>query len=195
MTRWLRSVGYRTQAGGHPLNVDCSEEACRRLEARLEGLAEHTGQKVAIVGQSRGGTFARALAVRRPELVAGIVTLGAPTRLPAARPPAGVAQVGASPSSRRARARSARGAACAASAATTSRDDLGAVSRRTSRTWRSIDAADGIVDWDPAWTIGREREVRASHCGMAVNAEVYQEARLALASFAAPEDGVWAEAA
>ena len=34
---------------------------------------------MAIIGQSRGGVFARALAVRRPDLVSGIVTLGAPT--------------------------------------------------------------------------------------------------------------------
>ncbi len=32
-----------------------------------------------IIGQSRGGLFAKALAARRPDLVSGIVTLGAPT--------------------------------------------------------------------------------------------------------------------
>jgi pimeloyl-ACP methyl ester carboxylesterase len=33
---------------------------------------------VAIVGQSRGGNFAKVLAVRHPDLVSGIVTLGSP---------------------------------------------------------------------------------------------------------------------
>ena len=75
MTHWLRQNGYHTRRAGIRANVDCSEEACARLEARLEGFAEYTGQKVSIVGQSRGGVFARALAVKRPDLVEGIVTL------------------------------------------------------------------------------------------------------------------------
>jgi pimeloyl-ACP methyl ester carboxylesterase len=49
-----------------------------RLEARLERAVDGSGRKAAIVGWSRGGLFARALAVRHPELVAGIVTLGSP---------------------------------------------------------------------------------------------------------------------
>src|SRR5215211_7077631 len=79
MTHWLRQNGYHTRRAGIRANVGCSEEACARLEARLEGFAEATGQRVAIIGQSRGGVFARALAVRRPDLVSGIVTLGSPT--------------------------------------------------------------------------------------------------------------------
>ena len=43
------------------------------------GVRRGPGERVAIIGQSRGGVFARALAVRRPDLVSGIVTLGAPT--------------------------------------------------------------------------------------------------------------------
>src|SRR3954451_4710070 len=78
MTHWLRANGYHTRRAGMRANVDCSAEACERLEARLEGFADYTGQKVTIIGQSRGGAFARALAVRRPELVDGIITLGSP---------------------------------------------------------------------------------------------------------------------
>src|ERR1700712_3001498 len=79
MTRWLRENGYHTRRAGIRANVGCSEEACARLEARLEGFAEATGDRVAIIGQSRGGVFARVLAARRPDLVSGIVTLGSPT--------------------------------------------------------------------------------------------------------------------
>ena len=94
MTHWLRQNGYHTRRAGIRANVGCSEEACARLEARLEGFAEHTGQKVSIVGQSRGGTFARALAVRRPDLVEGIVTLGSPTVSQLRIHPLVLAQVG-----------------------------------------------------------------------------------------------------
>src|ERR1700754_2520913 len=61
MTRWLRGNGYRNHRAGIRANVGCSEEYVTRLEARLEQLFEATGQRVAIVGQSRGGVFARAL--------------------------------------------------------------------------------------------------------------------------------------
>src|SRR3954463_4063230 len=64
MTHWLRASGYHTRRAGIRANVACSAASCERLEARLEGFAEHTGQRVTIIGQSRGGTFARALAVK-----------------------------------------------------------------------------------------------------------------------------------
>ena len=37
MTHWLRQNGYHTRRAGIRANVGCSEEACARLEARLEG--------------------------------------------------------------------------------------------------------------------------------------------------------------
>src|SRR4051795_677277 len=78
MARWLKATGHRPCRAGISSNVDCSGRAIDRLERRLECLAEDSGQKVAVVGQSRGGSFARVLAVRRPDLVSGIVTLGSP---------------------------------------------------------------------------------------------------------------------
>src|SRR5262245_54401933 len=78
MTRWLRRTGHHTRKAGMRSNINCSEAAVGRLEERLEVHAEACEQKVAIVGQSRGGNFARVLAVRRPDLVSGIVALGSP---------------------------------------------------------------------------------------------------------------------
>ena len=45
---------------------------------QLERFAGHHGRPVTIIGHSRGGTMARILAVRRPDLVHGIVCLGSP---------------------------------------------------------------------------------------------------------------------
>jgi triacylglycerol lipase len=78
MTQWLRRTGHHTRKAGIRANVDCSSLAADRLGERLECLAEASGQKVAIIGQSRGGNLAKVLAVRNPELVSGIVTLGSP---------------------------------------------------------------------------------------------------------------------
>ena len=78
MTRWLRKTGHRTKRAGMRSNVNCSSAAMEPLVERLECLAETTGERVAIIGQSRGGNFAKVLAVRHPDLVSGIVTLGSP---------------------------------------------------------------------------------------------------------------------
>jgi pimeloyl-ACP methyl ester carboxylesterase len=78
MAVWLRRMGYAPKRAGLRFNADCSEAEMGRLELRLERAVERTGRPAAIVGWSRGGLFARALAVRRPDLVAGIVTLGSP---------------------------------------------------------------------------------------------------------------------
>src|SRR3954452_769054 len=80
MAKWLKSTGHRPCRAGIAVNVDCSERAVQRLERRLGGLGVESGQKVAIVGQSRGGIFARVLGVRRPDLVSGVVTLGSPLK-------------------------------------------------------------------------------------------------------------------
>src|SRR5919198_5850899 len=68
MTCWLRRTGLHTRKAGMRSNIDCSEAAVCRLEERVEVLAECRGEKVAIIGQSRGGNFARVIAVRRPDL-------------------------------------------------------------------------------------------------------------------------------
>jgi pimeloyl-ACP methyl ester carboxylesterase len=93
MTRWLRGTNHYAKRAGIRLNVDCSQASVSRLEEKLEGLVERQGQRAAIVGQSRGGHFARVLAKRRPDLVGGIVTLGSPLTDPLAIHPLVRAQV------------------------------------------------------------------------------------------------------
>src|SRR3954453_21677719 len=78
MTQWLRRTGHRTKSAGIRSNVDCSSASVERLAERLCCLAETSGKRVAVIGQSRGGNLAKVLAVRYPELVSGIVTLGSP---------------------------------------------------------------------------------------------------------------------
>jgi triacylglycerol lipase len=79
MTRWLRRTGHHTSRAGMRLNVACSGTAVERLERRLEQLVGRQGRRAAVIGQSRGGSLAKVLAARRPDLVAGIITLGSPT--------------------------------------------------------------------------------------------------------------------
>jgi pimeloyl-ACP methyl ester carboxylesterase len=197
MTHWLRGAGYMTRRAGIRANVSCSEVACARLEARLEGFAEHAGQKVAIVGQSRGGTFARALAVRRPDLVSGIVTLGSPTVSQLRVHPLVLAQVGLVSALGSARVpglftlRCLRGDCCSRF-----RDAITGDFPEDIPYLALYSRSDGIVDWhaclDPA---AQQVEVHASHCGMAVNREVYGEIAFALGALGDASSDVWAEAA
>jgi pimeloyl-ACP methyl ester carboxylesterase len=180
MTRWLRANGYRTRRAGIRANVDCSDETCARLESRLEALAAETGQRVAIVGQSRGGAFARALAVRRPELISRIVTLGAPTVSQLDIHPvvlAHVAVVGALGTGRMPgmfRLSCLRGTCCSEF-----RDQLRAPVEVPYVALYS--RTDGIVNWRSCLDPHAELvEVRASHLGMGLNAEVYAELANAL---------------
>ena len=198
MTSWLRAAGWHTKRAGIRANVACSEAACAKLEERLERLAERTGDRVVIVGQSRGGVFGKALAARRPDLVAGVIALGAPVRSQLAIHPLVLAQVGVVAALGTASApglfsvRCLRGDCCAAFRAALAGPfpaEVGYVSLYS--------RSDGIVDWrsclDPA--ADELVEIRASHCGMSVNAGAYRAIAAALRGFDERERTVWARAA
>jgi triacylglycerol lipase len=80
MVRWLRGGGWQTIRPAIRLNVDCMEPAVERLEQRLEAaVVAREGRRTLVIGQSRGGLYGWALAVRRPDLVETLVTLGSPS--------------------------------------------------------------------------------------------------------------------
>src|SRR3954452_5937729 len=185
MTRWLRRTGHRTRKAGFRSNIDCSETAVQRLEERIETMTETQGQKVAIVGQSRGGALAKVLAGRRPDIVSGIVALGSPLVDPLGVHPLVHMQVYAV-------------------------GTLGTLGMRgffkhscrwgdcCERFWEDLKApvapgvgflsifskTDGVVKWrsclDPAAT---QLEVRTSHMGMAVHEDTFRAVAGALAAF------------
>jgi pimeloyl-ACP methyl ester carboxylesterase len=177
MAKWLRANGYWTRRAGIRSNIGCSQDACTRLEQRVEALAERTGDRVAIIGQSRGGVLARVVAYRRPDLVSGIVSLGAPTLSMLRVHPLVLLQVGVVGALGTGRVpgllslRCLRGACCEPF-----RTDLPAAFPADVRYVSVYSRSDGIVDWhaclDPA--ADELVEVRASHCGMAVSEDVYR---------------------
>ena len=77
MSGWLRRTGHDPYGAGIGSNVDCSDRAVDRLERTLLRLHVRTGRPVALVGHSRGGHFAKALAARHPDGVRAVVSLGA----------------------------------------------------------------------------------------------------------------------
>lgn len=75
---WLTRLGYRPLTSGIRTNVQCSERLIDLLEAKLEHAVAIDGRRAHMIGQSRGGMLAHVLAVRRPDLVASVTTLGSP---------------------------------------------------------------------------------------------------------------------
>jgi len=76
MARWLRRIGYAPVRARLRRNADCAGATVARLSRHLRAAAG--AERVAVVGQSRGGLLGRALAVREHQNVAGLVTLGSP---------------------------------------------------------------------------------------------------------------------
>jgi pimeloyl-ACP methyl ester carboxylesterase len=84
MSRTLRRRGFRTYKAHIHANVGCTRTAADDLESRIESIVIKRGSRVRIVGHSLGGMLARGVAVRRPDLVSGIVTMGSPMLAPGA---------------------------------------------------------------------------------------------------------------
>ncbi|HUR06137.1 MAG TPA: alpha/beta hydrolase [Nonomuraea sp.] len=182
----MRTRGYRTHRSRIGINVGCSEKQCGRLEMRLERIAADTGQRVAIIGHSRGGILTKALAAARPDLVAGIITLGSPTHASKARdrPDAELAaRIVAS-----GHLPNLLSWKCLSGTCPTRFRRALVGSFPPSVSFVSIySRRDAIVSWracrDPA---ARHVEVDATHLGLAHNSAVYLDVTSALHTFWAP---------
>ena len=189
MARWLRANGYWTRRTGIRANVGCSQDACERIEERLEEVAARTGRKVALVGQSRGGVLARVVATRRPDLVSGIVALGAPTVGMLRVHPLVLLQVGLVGALGTGRVPGLFSMSCLRGACCEPfRTDLEQRFPPGVRYVCVYSRTDGIVDWRACVDGAADElvEIRASHCGMAVSVQAYEQVARALAAFAEP---------
>ena len=185
MTRWLRRTGHRTRKAGMRWNVDCAAAAMSRLEERLEEMAEQRGEKVAVIGQSRGGHFAKGLGVRRPDLVSGVVSLGAPQLDPLAIHPLVLAQVIAVGALGTLRVRGLFSRSCRSGECCESFwEDLSKPVPSEVAYLSIYSRNDGIVDWRACLDDGAALvEIDSSHCGMAVHPDAYRAIAAALAEF------------
>jgi pimeloyl-ACP methyl ester carboxylesterase len=175
MAKWLKEIGYRPGRARIRANVDCTERALGHLDCQLESLAERHGRRVRVVGQSRGGSMARVLAVRRPDLVEAIVTLGSPLLDEFAIHPLVRNQVRAVALLGSLGVRGLFSYGCRSDCCAQARRDLAAPFPGEVRFTSVYSRSDGIVRWraclDPA---AEHVEVISSHIGMAANAQVYR---------------------
>jgi pimeloyl-ACP methyl ester carboxylesterase len=171
LSRWLRRHGVRTYRSHMHANAGCTVEAGTLLEERLEQIADRRGSRVAVVGHSLGGMLARGLAVRRPDLVSGIVTLGSPMLAPGAHHVSLARSVQVLTLLSRAGVPGLMSFDCVAGECARTSFEEGRQPMPDGVDFTAVySRRDGIVDWraclDPQ---ARPVEVRASHVGMAVD--------------------------
>ncbi|HEY2180135.1 MAG TPA: alpha/beta hydrolase [Solirubrobacteraceae bacterium] len=176
MRGWLRRRGHRVLTSGIRTNVGCAEQVVQRLQKRLRALADEAGEPVFLIGQSRGGSLARALAVRAPDAVCGLAMLGSPVTdslavsTPVLRTVRWVAALGDLGVPGVFSSTCKDGECCA-----DFRVDLAGGLPRGLAATAIYSHSDGIVDWracmDPD---AHSVAVESSHCGMSVNVNVYR---------------------
>ena len=186
MAGWLKRTGYRPSRAGIVSNVNCAGVLLPRLEQRLERLVDLQGKRAAVVGQSRGGTLAKVLARRRPDLVSGVVALGSPQVDPLAVHPLvrlqveAVSRLGSLGAPGLFKRSCINGDCCSSFW-----EDLAGPLAAGIPLVSVYSKSDGVVDWhsclDPDAT--ELVEIRASHCGMAVSAAAWRAVADALESF------------
>jgi len=176
LRHWLRRRGHRVRMSGMRINVGCAERIVSRLEEQLRELAAECDAPVVLIGQSRGGTLARVLAVRDPENVSGLVMLGSPVcdglavSQSVLRTVRFLARLGDMGLPGVFSTNCKDGDCC-----TAFRDDLTAALPPGVEAVAVHSRSDAIVDWracvDP---YAESVEVNSSHCGMSVHPEVYR---------------------
>jgi hypothetical protein len=169
---WLRRRGHRVRGSGMLINIGCAGERLNELERTLAEFDE----PAIVIGQSRGGTLARALAAGRPESVAALATLGSPVLDPLAVSPPVM--------------RTVRSVALLGDLGLPGVFSSGCLDGDCCAGFHRLLAAplppemptlaihsrsDGIVDWEACLDpYANCVEVQGSHCGMGVNAAVYR---------------------
>ena len=182
MSRSLRHQGFRTYRADIRANVGCTLAAAAQLEERLEEITQRRGSKVRIVGHSLGGMLARGVAARRPDLVAGIVTMGSPMLAPGAHHVSLARSVDLLVRLNRAGLRNLMAEDCVAGQCAQESFDQARAALPAEVEFTAIySRRDGIVDWracvDPVATAV---EVRCSHLGMAFDPAVIAAVSTAL---------------
>jgi triacylglycerol lipase len=186
---WLGRIGYRPYLSRIGHNAECFDIVLERLFDTIDAARGETGRRVHLVGHSLGGMLSRAAAVRRPERIASVITMGSAFRGTRCHP-----LVLSAVSATRVRIRSREtgrihrecftlGCGCAA---------VGAIQTRLPASVPQIaiyTRTDGVADWrfcindDPQ----TDFEVLGTHVGLAFNPAVYRLIATHLSSAAGKE--------
>ncbi len=182
MFSWLRRLGYQPYMSGMGRNAECPNILTSRLTETVNSAYLESGRKVHLIGHSLGGSVARSVGVRQPQLVASVTTMASPFRAVRAHPMV----LGAAMMVRR-RILSDPDVQSECYSGLCSCDFFDSLRRplRKSIIGAAIyTKSDGVVDWrccvngDPETDI----EVQGTHVGLVFNPQVYRHVAGVLAS-------------
>jgi triacylglycerol lipase len=181
MQLWLRRIGYRAYFSGIGRNVDCPELLTHRLLMTVRQVYEETGEPVSIVGHSLGGMLARAVAHREPEMIRQVITMGSPFRSVRAHPLVLSAanfvrsNIVRERKRRREVTQACYTADCTCGFVSTLKGEGSEPEHNVYERTAIYSRVDGVVDWHACIEDDEalNREVTATHIGMAFNPEVY----------------------
>lgn len=78
LRRFLSHLGYQVYPWELGLNLGPRDHVIKGLVDKVRAIQKEHGQKVSLVGWSLGGAMANAMALRMPERIRQVVTLGSP---------------------------------------------------------------------------------------------------------------------
>ncbi len=171
----LRAQGYRTYRSGIRLNARCVLETGQALEERVEQVVDRRGQRAVLLGHSLGGMLSRNLAARRPDLVAGLVTMGSPILAPGAVHTLLRLDIAVLHQLQRLGLSGLMGVDCTTGTCAQESWEQSALPLPRQLPYTAIySERDGIVDWRACLVPGAEHvQVPSSHCGMALDPRVF----------------------
>ena len=77
LRRWISRIGFRASTSGLWVNAGCPDRLTSEVQSWI-GRQASPARKIVLIGHSRGGILARALAVRLGTRVSHLITLGSP---------------------------------------------------------------------------------------------------------------------
>ena len=183
LTRWLARIGYRPYTCGFLGNVDCSNRALERVERRVDAAHRRHGRRVALVGHSRGGHFARALAARRPGRISHAISMGADLkRMLGISAPTRALVVAARRAAHATRRADAPGCMTLECDCAFTRDFRRRFPEHEVRFTSIYSKGDGVVWWEGSVVPEAQCvEVQGSHVGLVFNRDAYRAIATALA--------------
>ncbi|MGH7813933.1 MAG: esterase/lipase family protein [Candidatus Binataceae bacterium] len=172
MAAFLGRLGHHADYSGIWVNSDCPRTTIERASKQLLKMHRKHRARVVLIGHSLGGLYARELSHRHPEEIERVITLGSPIKMPRHTSHVAVAAVAHSMAILRGKEPGCLTESCACGIKIEERMAPVPTTAVYSRT-------DGIAHWescvDPTGSpLVDNVEVMSSHCGMAVNPDVYR---------------------
>ena len=172
LAKFCGTLGHKTFFTGIWSNSRCPRETVLQLVSSLEEIHRSFG-RVVVIGHSLGGVYAQELAVRRPDLIERVITLGSPVRSAEDSCHTLVLATIRLVSMLRGLDQGCLTSSCACL------KDLVELDPGEVPSTAIYSRTDGVVHWescvDPSGAATVENvEVTGSHIGMAVNADVYR---------------------